>query len=147
MSLTETICIVLAHRMGLWVIYKTRRNLTRERNPRQLDRTLTLHSVTYNRPQKRNKLFHVESKHSNSMTADEYQHGLLRKTLEGTFREYGRAVEPSATLEWAIGIANRAIRSGMLLDEVMGILLMVELRASNDETRRRLTLLHARLGS
>jgi hypothetical protein len=81
------------------------------------------------------------------MTADDYQHGLLRKTLKGSFREYGRGIEPECTLEWAIGIANRAIKSGMPLDEVMGILLMVELEPSDDMRRQRLGHLRKHLAS
>jgi hypothetical protein len=80
------------------------------------------------------------------MTVDDYRHGLLRKTLEGSFREYGRGIEPKVNLEWAIGMANHAIKSGVSLDEVSGILLMVELETTNDERKRRLSLLHAHLG-
>jgi hypothetical protein len=81
------------------------------------------------------------------MTPDDYRHGLLRKTLKGSFREYGRGIEPECTLEWAIGIANGAIKSGVPLDEVMGILLMVQLETFDDMRRRRLDHLRKRLAS
>ena len=82
------------------------------------------------------------------MTPDDYRHGLLRKTLKGSFREYGRGIEPECTLEWAIGIANGAInKSGMPLDEVMGILLMAQLETYDVMRRRRLDQLRKCLAS
>ena len=67
--------------------------------------------------------------------ADDYQHRLLRKTLKASFRDYGRGIA-GCTSEWAIGIANRAIKSGMPLDEVMGILMMAKTEVPDDMRRQ-----------
>lgn len=81
------------------------------------------------------------------MTFDDYQHGFLRRKLKGTFGAYGRGIDPECTLEWAIGIANGAIKSGMLLDEVIGILLMAQLETSDGMRIRRLDDLRKCLAS
>lgn len=92
----------------------------------------------------RNKAFHWEGNGYNLMTVD--QHEWARRKIEGSLKEYARGIQQKATLEWAIGEVNSAIQYMWLSpEEVKGIIMKVELDASDDQRRIRLTRLRERL--
>jgi hypothetical protein len=104
------------------------------------------HSIAHSSSRETEQAFSSGKQDWNLMTAHDYRHELIRKSLEGSLREYMKGIRPKVTLEWALGVANYALKSGVSADEVKGILMMVELGASDAERKRRLDQLRDRLG-
>jgi len=77
------------------------------------------------------------------MTLD--HHGWLSKKLEGSLKEYARGIHQKASLEWAIGEVKFAMNSWLSVDEVKGMLLIIESTTSEAERRQRLAQLRERL--
>jgi hypothetical protein len=75
------------------------------------------------------------------------QHQWAYRKVKESLVEYMRGVQPKASLEWAIGEVNSAVEKEWLsLEEVKGIVALVEMYASDVQRKTRLNHLHKNLG-